>query len=89
MVLVGRDRGDLGVRHSDLRVERGEFQMLLVFLWAVVAARERENQRVVALELAESAYCTRVIGQFVVIVQNALQKLEPPGPIPPRHIKSR
>jgi hypothetical protein len=23
-VVVGRDRGDLGVRHGDLRVERGE-----------------------------------------------------------------
>ena len=49
MVIVGRDRGDLSVRHRDLRIERGEFQMLLVLLWAIVAAREREDQRIVAL----------------------------------------
>jgi hypothetical protein len=49
MVIVGGDRGDLSVRHRDLRVERGEFQMLLVLLWAIVAAREREDQRIVAL----------------------------------------
>src|SRR5580692_6545838 len=49
MVIVGRDRGDLSVRHRDLRVERGKFQMLLVLLWAIVAAREGEDQRVVAL----------------------------------------
>jgi hypothetical protein len=35
VVIVGRD--DVGVRHRDLRVARGEFQMLLVFLWAIVA----------------------------------------------------
>ena len=37
VVVVGRDRGDLGVRHRDLRVERCELQMLLVLLGAVVA----------------------------------------------------
>jgi len=31
------NRDDLSVRHCDLRVERGEFQMLLVLLWATVA----------------------------------------------------
>ena len=66
VVVVGRDRGDLGVRHGDLRVERGELQMLLVLLRAVVAAREREDQRVVALQLAEPAWRARVIGQLVV-----------------------
>ena len=49
MVIVGGDRGDLSVRHRDLRVERGEFQMLLVLLWAIVAARKREDQRIIAL----------------------------------------
>ena len=43
MVIVGGDRGDLRVRHRDLRIERGQFQMLLVLLWAVVAARKRED----------------------------------------------
>jgi hypothetical protein len=38
VVVVGGDRGDLSVFHGDLRVERGEFQMLLVLLGAVVAA---------------------------------------------------
>ena len=53
VVVVGRDRGDLGVGHGDLRIERGELQVLLVLLRAVVAAREREDQRIVALQLAE------------------------------------
>ena len=47
-MVVGGDRDNLSVRNGDLRVERGEFQMLLVLLWAVVAARKREDQRVVA-----------------------------------------
>ena len=55
VVLVGRDRGHLGVRHGDLRIERRELEVLLVLLRAVVAAREREDQRVVALQLAERA----------------------------------
>jgi hypothetical protein len=40
--------------------------MLLVLLRAVMAAREREDQRVIALQLAESAQCARVVGQLVV-----------------------
>ena len=55
VVRVGRDRGDLGVGHGDLRIVRGELEVLLVLLRAVVAAREREDQRVVALDLAELA----------------------------------
>src|SRR5271169_2922006 len=66
MVIVGGDRGDLRVRHRDPRVERSEFQMLLVLLWAIVATRKRQNQRIIALQLAELARCARVIGQFVV-----------------------
>ena len=65
-MVVGRDRSDLGVRHGDLGVERGELQMLLVLLRAVVAPREREDQRVVALQLAEPARRVRVIGQLVI-----------------------
>jgi hypothetical protein len=55
VVVVGGDRGNLGVCHSDLRIERGKIQMLLVFLRAVVAARERQDQGIIALEFAESA----------------------------------
>jgi hypothetical protein len=51
VVLVGRDGGDLGVGDRDLRVERGQLEMLLVLLRAVVAARKSEDQRVVALDL--------------------------------------
>jgi hypothetical protein len=40
-MIVGGDGSDLGVRHRDLRIEGGEFQMLLVFFGAVVAACER------------------------------------------------
>ena len=40
--------------------------MLLVLLRAVVAARERQDHRVLALELAEPAGDVLVVGQFVV-----------------------
>ena len=40
--------------------------MLLVLLRAVVAAREREDQGIVALQLAELSRSAGVIGQFVV-----------------------
>ena len=66
VVLVGRDRGDLGVGHRDLRVEGGELEMLLVLLRAVVAAGEGEDQRVVALDLAQLRGRVRVVGQLVV-----------------------
>jgi len=62
MVVVGGDRGDLGVCHSDLRIKHGEIQMLLVFLRAVVAARERENQRIITLQFAQSPKRPGVIG---------------------------
>jgi hypothetical protein len=54
--------------------------MLLVFLRAVVAAREREDQRVVALEFAKFAQCARMIGQFVI-------GKKPPGTISGRMIR--
>ena len=40
--------------------------MLLVLLRAVVAAREREDQGIVALQLAEPSWDALVIGQLVV-----------------------
>ena len=49
MVIVGRNRGDLSVRYRDLWIERGEFQMLLVLLWTIVAARKREDERIITL----------------------------------------
>jgi ABC-type uncharacterized transport system permease subunit len=66
MVIVGGDRGDLSVRHRDPRIESCEFQMLLVFFRAVVTAREREDQWIIALKLTQLAQGTRVIGKFVV-----------------------
>ena len=51
VVLVGRDGGDLGVGHRDPRVERGQLEMLLVLLGAVVAAGEGQDQGVAALAL--------------------------------------
>ncbi|MFZ0639252.1 MAG: hypothetical protein WA020_16320 [Candidatus Acidiferrales bacterium] len=58
MVIVGGDRGDLSVRHRDLRVERSEFQMLLVLLWAIVAARKRKSVyvRIEKLDFEGSVY---------------------------------
>jgi hypothetical protein len=63
---VGRDRGDLRVRHGDLGVVGGEIQVLLMLLGAVVPAREREDQGVIALDLAELARDVLVVGQLVV-----------------------
>ena len=40
--------------------------MLLVLLWAVMATREREDQRIVALKPAEPAQITHVIRQLIV-----------------------
>ena len=65
-MVVGRDRGDLRVGHGDLRIERGELEVLLVLLRAVVAAREREDQGIVALQLAELSGDALVVGQLVV-----------------------
>jgi hypothetical protein len=47
-------------------MERGELEVLLVLLRAVVPAREREDQGVVALELAQLSRHLRVIRQLVV-----------------------
>src|SRR5215213_1343327 len=66
VMLVGRDRRDLGVRHGDLGIEGRELEVLLVLLWAVVTASEREDEGVVALKLAEPPRDLRMIGQLVV-----------------------
>jgi hypothetical protein len=66
VVLVGGDRDDLGVGHRDLREVGGQLEVLLVLLGAVVAAREQEDQRVAALELAEPANGGSVVGQRVI-----------------------
>src|SRR3954452_21646618 len=66
VMLVGADRDDLGVGDGDLRIVGGELVVLLVLLGAVVAAREREDQGIVALQLAEPARDVLVIGQLVI-----------------------
>ena len=66
VVIVGGDGDDLGVRHGDLWIEQGQFQMLLMFLGAIVAAGEGEDKWVIALQTAELAYRARVVGQFVI-----------------------
>ena len=40
--------------------------MLLVFLRTVMAAGEREDQRVISLQFAELAQSARVIGQLII-----------------------
>ena len=62
VVLVGGDRDDLGVGDRDLRLERGQVEVLLVLLRAVVPARECEDHRVAALQLAEGADGVGVVG---------------------------
>src|SRR5258708_39158991 len=65
-MVIGGDRDNLGISHSDLRIKRGKLQMLLVLFRAVVAARKCQDQRIVALQFAEPARCSRVIGQLIV-----------------------
>jgi len=40
VVVIGGDRSNLGVFHSDLQINRGKVQMLLVFFRAVVSSRK-------------------------------------------------
>ena len=49
VMLVGSDRGDPGVGHGDLRIERGELEVLLVLVQPVAAALQRPDQSIVAL----------------------------------------
>jgi hypothetical protein len=62
VVHIGGDRDDLRVGDSDLGLERGQLQVLLVLLRAVVAAGEREDHRVTALQLAQRADDAGVVG---------------------------
>ena len=48
------------------RLERRQLEVLLVLFRAVMAAREREDQRVAALELAERPDGAGVVGQRVI-----------------------
>jgi hypothetical protein len=66
VMVVRGDSNDPGVSDRDLRIKRREFQVLLVFLGAVVTSRQRENQRILALQLAQLARCTQVIGKLEV-----------------------
>ena len=66
VMVVGRDRADLGVRDGDLRIVRRELKVLLVLLRAVAAPCQGEDQRVVTLQLAELAHRIGVIRQGVV-----------------------
>src|SRR6478752_1919435 len=65
-MFIGRNRDDLRVGHTHLRLERRKVEVLLVLFRAVVAARKREDQRIVALKLAERTNDVRVVGQLVV-----------------------
>ena len=66
VVLVGRDRRDLRVGDGDFRIARDQFEVLHVLLRAVVAAGERQDHRVLALDLAQLSRRARVVGQLVV-----------------------
>src|SRR5205807_2864345 len=88
VVVVSGDRRDLGVGHGDLRVERGELLMLLVLLRAVMTAREREDQRIIALQRAELARRRGVIGQLVVGKNGAGHHVGTHG-LPPSSWRSR
>src|SRR5579863_7866588 len=66
MVGVGRYRRDLGVGHGDLREVGGELEVLLVLFRTIVAARECQDQRILALDLAERASDAILVGKLVV-----------------------
>src|SRR3954465_7777551 len=66
VMVVGGDGDDLGVRHRHLGLERGQLEVLLVLLGAVVAPGQREDQRILALELAERPNGLGVVGERVV-----------------------
>src|ERR1700728_3920293 len=66
MVIVGGDGSNLRVSHRDPRVESGEFQMLVMLLWAIMTAGQCEDERIFALQLAELPHRAGVIGQLVV-----------------------
>ena len=65
-MVIGGDRDNLGVCHSDLRIERRKIQMLLMFFRAVVAARKRQDQGIATLEFAEPTLRTCMVGQLKI-----------------------
>src|SRR5262252_369026 len=66
VVVVGGDGDDLGVGRRELGIVGGQFQVLVVFLGAVVAAGQGQDHRVAALQFAERADGAGVVGQRVV-----------------------
>jgi hypothetical protein len=65
-MVVGGDRGDLGVRHRDLRIVGRQLQVLLVLSGAVVAMGQGEDQRIAALKLAELTDRAGVVRESVI-----------------------
>jgi hypothetical protein len=63
---VGRDGGQPRAAHTDLRLDRSELKVLMVLLRAVVTARERQDQWVVALDLAQPSDDAILIGELVI-----------------------
>ncbi len=66
VVVVGGNRHDLGVGNRDLRLERCKLKVLLVLFRTVVAAGEREDHRIPALELTQRAHGIGVVGQRII-----------------------
>jgi hypothetical protein len=64
--VVRRDRHDAGVGDGELGLQRRELEVLLLVLRAVVPASEHQDERVVALKLAQPASLPRVVRQLVV-----------------------
>jgi hypothetical protein len=65
-VVVGGDRDDLRVRHRELLLERGQIEVLLMLLRAVMAAHEGKDHRITALQFAQRDLGAGVIGQHVI-----------------------
>src|SRR5271170_2811955 len=65
-MIVGGDRGHLGISHRNLRVVGRQLQVLLVLSRAVVAMCQGEDQRVAALKLAERAHRAGVVRKSVI-----------------------
>jgi hypothetical protein len=66
VMVVRRDRGDLGVGDGDLAIGRGQVEVLLMLLRAEVPARECEDERIVPLDLAELSRHAVLVRQLVV-----------------------
>src|SRR5689334_1446863 len=66
VMVVCRDRYDLRIPNSDLRIESCKIQMLLVLLRTVVATRQCEDHWIAVLQLTELARRVRMVGKLVV-----------------------